>query len=211
MEQALLWIDYAGIAVFAITGCLVAAKKGLDVISFILLAIVTGIGGGTFRDMILNRLVFWVQVPDYLMICAVTGIVMFFCAKKIHAYHRWIIWGDAAGIAVFSVSGANIALQTGAHWSVCVTMGIITSIVGGIIRDLLAGEPSLIMRKEIYATACALGAAVFLVTNPYIPQASVLLGILATFSLRAVAILFRLHLPGYHWLGEQRLHRRKTD
>jgi len=210
LEQVLHWVDYAGVAVFAITGCLVAAKKGLDVISFILLAIVTGIGGGTFRDMILNRPVFWVQEPDYLIICAVTGILMFFCAQRIHAYGRWIIWGDAVGISVFTVSGAGIALSMGAHWSVCVTMGVITSIVGGIIRDLLAGEPSLIVRKEIYATACALGALTFIVVREYFPGWGVPAGMLATFSLRAAAISYRLHLPGYHW-SDGGQHRRKSD
>lgn len=209
-EQILHWIDYTGVAVFAITGCLVAAKKGLDVISFVLLAIVTGIGGGTFRDMILDRPVFWIEEPHYLMICAVTGIVMFFCAQYIDRYSRWIIWGDAVGISIFTVTGAGIALAMGAHWSVCLTMGVITSVVGGIIRDLLAGEPSLIVRKEIYATACLFGAAVFLIVRSYAPGWGVPFGIFSTFALRAAAIQWRLHLPGYHWRDGD-AHRRKTD
>lgn len=210
MENVLHFVDYAGVAVFAITGCLVAAKKGLDIISFILLAIVTGIGGGTFRDMILNRPVFWVQEPNYLLICGATAIAMFFCAQRIHAYGRWIIWGDAIGISVFTVSGAGIALGMGVHWSVCLTMGVITSVVGGIIRDLLAGEPSLIVRKEIYATACLLGAATFLIVRHYFPGFGVPSGMAATFALRAAAIRYRLHLPGYHWQDGE-THRRKTD
>lgn len=203
MEQALLWIDYAGVVVFAITGCLVAAKKRLDVISFILLAIVTGIGGGTLRDMILDRAVFWIQNPQFLVLCIATGVAMFFCAQKIHQYHRWIIWGDAVGIAVFSVSGARIASEMGAPASVCIVMGVITSIMGGIIRDVLAGEPSLIIRKEIYATACAFGAIVFLVAQDLMPDMAVLFGMIATFALRAAGIQWRLQLPGYAWMEEQ--------
>jgi uncharacterized membrane protein YeiH len=213
MEQALLWIDYAGVAVFAVTGCLVAAKKQLDIVSFILLALVTGVGGGTLRDMMLGRLpVFWVQQPGYLIDCVVTGILMFFLAQRIHAYYKWIVWGDAVGIAVFSVIGAQVAESLGAHWSVCIVMGVFTSIVGGIIRDILAGEPSLIIRKEIYATACALGAGVYLIAHHYIPGWGVPLGMLACFGVRAAAIVWRLHLPGYLWIDiDAPHHRRSTD
>jgi uncharacterized membrane protein YeiH len=211
MEQVLLWIDYAGVAVFAITGCMIAARKQLDIVSFVFLAIVTGVGGGTFRDIILDRTVFWVREPDYLAVCTLTAIIMFFVAQKIHEYYRWIVWGDAVGIAVFTVSGAGIALQTGAPWPVCIVMGVVTSVVGGIIRDVLAGEPSLIIRKEIYATACALGAAVFLIVRHYLPGWGVPLGMLATFGVRTAAIVFRLQLPGYRWLEAQAGHRRSRD
>ncbi len=211
MNQMLLWVDYTGVVVFAITGCLVAARKHLDIISFILLAVVTGIGGGTLRDMILNRTVFWVNEPLYLTLCMITGAVMFFCAQRIHAYHRWIVWGDAIGIAVFSVSGTRIALDAGAPPVVCVVMGVITSIVGGIIRDVLAGEPSLVMRKEIYATACALGACVFLFLHDRTPGAAMILGMLATFILRAASIIWRLQLPGYRWMELHAAQRRSTD
>jgi uncharacterized membrane protein YeiH len=213
MQQVLLWLDIIGITVFAMTGCLVAARKGLDMISFILLGTVTGMGGGTLRDMILNRSVFWVIEPKYLMICAATSIVMFFIASHIDRYRRWILWGDAIGMAVFTVTGTNIALQAGAHWSVCVLMGTITCIVGGILRDLLAGEPSLIMRKEIYATACVAGSAVYLVAHSYAHPWGVILGMATTFIIRAAAIVWRLQLPGYGWqtapAGEH--HRRLGD
>lgn len=201
MGNVLLWIDYAGVAVFAITGCLVAARKNLDIVSFIFLALVTGVGGGTLRDMMLGRLpVFWVQQPVYLLDCVIVSIVMFFVAQRIHAYYKWILWGDAVGIAVFTVSGTNIALEAGASWSVCVAMGVFTSVVGGILRDVLAGEPSLIIRKEIYATACAFGAVVFLVFHSFLPGWGWPLGLLSTFGLRAAAIIFRLQLPGYSWI-----------
>jgi uncharacterized membrane protein YeiH len=211
MNQMLLWIDYAGIVVFAITGCLVAARKHLDIISFILLAIVTGIGGGTLRDMILNRTVFWVSEPIYLTLCVVTGILMFFFAQRIHRYHQWIVWGDAIGIAVFSVAGTRIAYDAGASYIVCVFMGVMTSIVGGIIRDILAGEPSLIVRKEIYATACVLGSVTFLSLYDVVPEWSVLLGMAATFILRAAAIVWRMQLPGYRWIELHAAQRRSTD
>lgn len=199
MEQVLLWLDVIGITVFAMTGCLVAARKHLDIISFILLGTVTGMGGGTLRDMILNRDVFWVQQPKYLMICAATSIVMFFIASHIERYRRWILWGDAVGIAVFTVTGTSIAHGMGAHWSVCILMGTVTCIVGGILRDLLAGEPSLVMRKEIYATACVAGSIVFLLGQQYAPGIAVILSMATTFGIRAAALAWRLQLPGYGW------------
>ncbi|MBU6234220.1 MAG: trimeric intracellular cation channel family protein [Alphaproteobacteria bacterium] len=212
MEKLLLFIDYAGVAVFAITGCLVAAKKQLDIVSFVLLAAVTGIGGGTARDVVLGNLpVFWVKQPLYLIDCVVTAIVMFFVARHVASYQKWIVWGDAVGVAVFTVTGAKIALDAGAHWSVCITMGVMTSIVGGIIRDILAGEPSLIIRKEIYATACALGAAVFLVVHTYAPTMAVLAGVASCFALRAAAIIWRLQLPGYQWIEDHTEKRRASD
>lgn len=214
MEQILTAIDYAGIAVFAVTGCLVAAKKQLDIVSFILLALVTGVGGGTLRDMMLGNLpVFWVREPAYLVDCIATAGIMFFVARHVASYHRWIVWGDAIGIAVFTVTGTKIALATGASWPVCIAMGVMTSIVGGIIRDVLAGEPSLIIRKEIYATACALGSAVFLLANGFLPEYAALLGMASTFALRAAAIHWRLHLPGYRWAEGQQVaeHRRQSD
>lgn len=200
MDRILWLIDHAGVIVFAITGCLVAAKKHLDIVSFILLALVTGVGGGTLRDVVLGRLpVFWITQPAYLLDCIVTAILMFFVARHVASYQRWIVWGDAVGIAVFTVIGSKIALATGAHWSVCIAMGVFTSVVGGIIRDILSDEPSLVLRREIYATACALGSAVFLLVHPYNPQWAEIAGILAAFALRAAAIARHLFLPGYVW------------
>ena len=163
--------------------------------------------------MMLGRLpVCWVRDPVYLMDCVVTAVIMFFVARHVASFQRWIVWGDAVGIALFTVTGTKIALDMGAHWSVCLTMGVITSIVGGIIRDILADEPSLIMRREIYATACAFGAAVFLVFHTLAPGWGVPLGMAATFALRAAAIVWRLQLPGYDW-GEDMTAsaRRKND
>ncbi|MCB1538919.1 MAG: trimeric intracellular cation channel family protein [Rhodospirillales bacterium] len=213
MDTVLTLIDYAGIAVFAVTGALVAARKKLDIVSFVLLAIATGIGGGTLRDMMLGRLpVFWVREPGYLVDCVVTGAVMFFVAQRIHAYAKWIVWGDAIGIALFTVTGTRIAQEAGAGWAVSITMGVITSIVGGIIRDLLAGEPSLILRKEIYATACVFGALTYLAVHALVPGWGVVLGMAVTFVIRAAAIHWRLQLPGYLWIDDQAAHhRRSTD
>lgn len=212
MNHVLLFIDYAGVAVFAITGCLVAAKKQLDIVSFILLGTVTGIGGGTLRDVVLGNLpVFWVREPAYLMDCIITSVAMFFVARHVASFQRWIVWGDAVGIAVFTVTGTKIAYDAGAHWSVCITMGVMTSIMGGIIRDVLAGEPSLIIRKEIYASACALGAAVFLYFHIYYTGWGVPLGIASCFALRAAAIIWRLQLPGYLWVDGEGPQRRLRD
>lgn len=125
MEALLILIDYAGIAVFAITGCLVAAKKQMDIVSFIFLGTVTGIGGGTARDVVLGNVpVLWIREPAYLITCVVTSVVMFFVARHVASFQKWIVWGDAVGTAVFTVSGTKIALDAGAHWSVVSPWGL---------------------------------------------------------------------------------------
>lgn len=195
----LIWFDYLGVIVFAVTGCLVAARRRVDIIGFLWLATVTGIGGGTLRDMILDRPVFWVEQPLYLILCFLTAIALFFTTHLIHRRIRWVLWGDALGLAVFAVIGTEAALASGAGPIVALTMGVITATFGGVMRDLLAGEPTLILRREIYVTAALLSAtSYFLMQMIDIPDTvAVPVAVALGFLLRAVALKHRLALPGY--------------
>ena len=191
-NSLLQYLDYAGTVIFGATGCLVAARKKNDLVGFILLSMATGTGGGTLRDMILGRIpVFWVHNPMYLYLCVGIAVVMFLFARRLEAWRQLLLWLDAMGLAVFSVLGCGIALNAGAPAAVAWLMGVMTAAFGGILRDILSGEPSLVMRKEIYATAAFLGSAVYWSTG------NAWAGIATAFALRGVAIYFRLSLPGF--------------
>lgn len=195
----LIWFDYLGVVVFAMTGCLVAARRRVDMIGFLWLATVTGIGGGTLRDMILDRPVFWLADPMYLLLCFSTAVVMFYSAHLIHRRIRWVLWGDGLGLAVFAVIGTEAALSSGTSAAIAITMGVITATFGGVMRDILAGEPTLILRREIYVTAALVSAGAYFLMqiSDVSDSVAVPIAVLAGFLLRALALKHRLALPGY--------------
>ena len=162
MEQLVL-LDYAGVAVFAATGALAASRKQLDVIGFLFLAGVTGVGGGTVRDLILGVPVFWVQNHDYLLVCAAVALIVYFSAHRFESRYRLLLWLDAVGLAAYCVFGAWKGLVVTGSAGVAIVMGVLTATFGGILRDQLSGEPSVLLRPEIYVTAAMAGALVFTV------------------------------------------------
>ncbi|TGQ71585.1 trimeric intracellular cation channel family protein [Mesorhizobium sp. M00.F.Ca.ET.186.01.1.1] len=192
-------LDYAGVAVFAATGALAASRKQLDIIGFLFLASVTGIGGGTFRDLILNVPVFWVANRDYVLICAVVAVVVFFTAHRVESRYKLLLWLDAIGLAAFSVMGAAKGLAITGSPAVSVITGMLTATFGGILRDLLAGEPSVLLRPEIYVTAALVGAAVFTAGDVagLPPLVSGLAGFLAAFVVRGGALKFGWTFASY--------------
>jgi uncharacterized membrane protein YeiH len=192
-------LDYAGVAVFAATGALAASRKQLDIIGFLFLASVTGIGGGTFRDLILNIPVFWVDNRIYLLICLMVAILVFFTAYKVESRYRLLLWLDAIGVAAFSVMGAAKGLAITGSPAVAVVMGMLTATFGGILRDLLAGEPSVLLRPEIYVSAALAGATIFTfgdlagMTQPL----SAIAGFAGAFAVRGGALRFGWSFPDY--------------
>src|SRR3954454_7295057 len=156
-------LDWLGIIAFTVTGALVASRKQMDVVGFIVLGTVTGIGGGTLRDVLLGLPVFWVREPAYLITCALASILVFCAAHVPQSRYRYLLWLDAIGLALFAVTGAEKAAQAGADAAVAVAMGVITATFGGIVRDLLGGETPVILSREIYASAALAGAAIFAV------------------------------------------------
>lgn len=192
--------DWLGVAVFAATGALGAARKQMDVVGFALLATATGVGGGTLRDIALGQLpVFWVGQPVYLAICIGVAIVTFAFAASLQSRLRTLLWLDAMGVSLFAVTGAEAALDAGAGGLVAIVMGVVTATFGGIIRDLLGGDVPVILSREIYVSAALLGAAVFVGgVRAGVPVAPALVtGFLAGLALRAAALAWGWTLPRY--------------
>lgn len=202
---SLLVLDYAGIAVFAVSGALAAARKKQDLVTFAFFAAVTGVGGGTVRDLLVGAPVFWVRNPDYIVVTTAAALAVFFLGERpwFVGERRWrfrtILWLDAVGLCVYAIVGAAKALAFGAPPVVAAVMGAITATVGGIIRDVLAGEPSILLSREIYITAALLGAGLFVGLDSLgmaTAWASVI-GFIAGFGLRAAALVFSLSMPRY--------------
>lgn len=200
LDSIIFWLDLIGVVVFAVSGALTASRKQMDVVSFALIAIVTGIGGGTIRDVLLDRTpVFWIANPLYLAIGCGAALIVFFTAHVVESRYRVLLWADAAGLGLFCVIGAETALASGAPVGVAVLMGVITATFGGLVRDVLCAEVPLILRREIYATAAALGAGTYCLLDALGVgrDLTVILSFLAGFGLRAVGLAFGLSLPAY--------------
>jgi uncharacterized membrane protein YeiH len=194
-----LLLDYAGVAVFAATGALAASRKQLDIIGFLFLASVTGIGGGTLRDIILDVPVYWVSHHLYVLVCTAVAVVVFFTAHLVESRYRLLLWFDAVGLAAYSVLGAAKGLAVTGSPIVAIVMGMLTATFGGILRDLLAGEASVLLRPEIYVTAAMAGAAVFTAADlaGFPTLASALIAFAAAFIVRGGALKFGWTFPAY--------------
>jgi uncharacterized membrane protein YeiH len=192
-------LDYAGVAVFAATGALAASRKQLDIIGFLFLAAVTGIGGGTLRDLILAVPVFWVPNRAYVLICVAVAVVVFFGAHRVESRYRLLLWLDAIGLSAFSVMGAAKGLAVTGSATIAVVMGVLTATFGGILRDLLAGEPSVLLRPEIYVSSALAGSFIFTVgTLGGLPApVAALAGFAAAFAVRGGALRFGWSFPAY--------------
>lgn len=192
-------LDYVGIAVFAATGALAASRKQLDVVAFVFFAAVTATGGGTLRDLLLDVPVFWVRHPAYLAIPLGIAVLVFFTAHLLESRYRVLLWADAVGLAAYAVVGAAKTLAAGASEADALALGVLTATFGGVIRDVLAGEPSVILRRELYITCAFAGAVVFVVLSAAGTAfwACATLGFLVAFGIRAGALLWGWSLPVY--------------
>ncbi|MHA7818699.1 MAG: trimeric intracellular cation channel family protein [Erythrobacter sp.] len=207
MDDAVLtpildWLDIAGIAVFALSGAVVAAKERQTFVTMAFFALVTGVGGGTVRDLLIDAPVFWMTDPWVAVVCLGTALIAWFTPV------RWwegklLDYADALGLAAYAVLGSAKALAYGIPPVPAALMGVITGCVGGVIRDVVAGRPSIIMQPELYVTAAALTATITVAGM----QFAGLIGLIdaaiwgaafvAGFALRAAAIHFELGLPSY--------------
>lgn len=198
MDQ-IIFLDYAGVAVFAATGALSASRKELDVIGFLFLAGVTGIGGGTLRDLILDVPVFWVANPSYIVVCAAIAVLVYFTAHLLESRYKLLLWLDAIGLAAYGVFGAYKGLAVTGSPTVAVVMGMLTATFGGILRDILSGEPSVLLRPEIYVTSAMAGAVTFTVLDiaglPLLLSAAP--AFLVAFAIRGGALRFGWSFPPY--------------
>lgn len=199
----LVWLDYLGVGLFAVSGALAAARRGGDPITFAFFAAITGIGGGTLRDIVLDAPVFWVRDPGYVAVCLAAAAFTWAAAadRRPGTGWRWraLLWLDAAGMAAYAVLGAAKAAALGVAPIVCVVMGVLTACFGGVVRDVLAGQPSVLLNREIYLTAALLGASVFvglrMLGLPALPAE--VAGIAAGFGLRAAALAWGWSLPSF--------------
>lgn len=191
-------LDLAGVAVFALTGALLAARLKQTFVTMAFFALITGVGGGSLRDMLLGAPAFWLHDPWVAPVIFATAMIAWFTPR------RWwegelLEWADAAGLAAFAVLGTAKALAFGVAPVPAAVLGVVTGCVGGVARDVVAGEPSIIMRPELYVTAAALAAALTVAGSLLdLPDAATWsIAWAAGFSLRGAAIRFRLALPGY--------------
>jgi uncharacterized membrane protein YeiH len=191
-------LDFIGVAVFAISGALAAGRKSLDLLGVVVIATVTAVGGGTLRDIVLGRYpVFWVSEPLYLYIIMVAALLTVAYTRRYHPPEQLLLIADALGLALFAISGAQIAERTGWSGIVVVVMGTLTGVAGGVLRDVLTAEVPIILRQgRIYATAAIAGVIVYLTLQGVTNRAvAALLGTTCIAFLRFAAILWNLTLP----------------
>ena len=196
----LYFLDLFGTAVFAISGVWVACRKDMDLFGALVLAFVTAVGGGTIRDVLLSATpVFWIKDTLYLLVILAT--VMFaIIVREWHERSKWIMQvSDALGLAVFVVIGVTKSLSYGVEPMVAIMMGVLTGCGGGVIRDMLAGEVPMVLRKEIYASAAMVGGAVLVFLEPLIQNIDITSLIAATtvLVLRLLALYKDLSLPSF--------------
>ena len=191
-------LDLAGTAVFALTGALLAARLRQTFVTMAFFALITGVGGGSVRDLLIGAPVFWVRDPWVAPVCLSVALLAWFTPRK-----WWegdlLDWADAAGLAAYAVLGTAKALTYGVAPVPAMLMGVIAGCIGGVIRDVLAGRPSIIMRPEIYVTAAALAAGLCALGQSFgFPRELVWpLAALTGFGLRGLAISRGLSLPAY--------------
>ncbi|MDO0945179.1 MULTISPECIES: trimeric intracellular cation channel family protein [Chromohalobacter] len=204
MAEWIYWLDLAGVIVFALSGVIIACRSRMDPFGMLVLAAMTGIGGGTLRDLLLGiRPVFWVTDPTYLWVIIITVVSSIVGFHYIHRLSRIVLPVlDAFGLAIFTIIGAHKALALGHGGTVAVLMGLLTGVAGGMLRDVLARRVPMVLRQEIYATASIAGATAYvtLYTHPIHPYATIALPILVILALRLSAIYWRLSLPVFAWI-----------
>jgi uncharacterized membrane protein YeiH len=192
------YLDLFGIAVFAISGALAAAQRGQTLVTFCFFALVTGVGGGTVRDLLIGAPVFWIHDWRFGAICLASSGLVWITPKTVWN-ERALDWFDAIGLAVYAVFGAWKSLSLGVPMLPAMMMGVITACVGGVIRDILAGEPSILLQPELYVTAAALASGLFVLLLSFGAPTllSAIISASAGFVLRALAIHKGWAIPAY--------------
>lgn len=193
-------LEQFGVAVSAISGVLAASNKRIDLFGVVVLALVTALGGGTLRDLILGAHgVFWMQEPGYIVAAMVTAVATFFVARRWLMPPKLFAIADAFALALFATIGAAKALSLGAGGFNAIVLGVITGVAGGVFRDVLVGEIPFVFRREtyLYATAAFVGVTSFVLLEAWLPKypANRLIGTALTLALRLASIQWKLSLP----------------
>ncbi|GGO92711.1 trimeric intracellular cation channel family protein [Stakelama pacifica] len=192
------WLDLLSVAVFAATGAVAATRAGQTLVTAMFFALITGVGGGTLRDLLIDAPVFWVHDRVVAGICIGAALTVWLTPE------RWwqgklFAWLDAVGLAAYAVFGAAKSMGFGIPPVPAAVLGIVNACAGGIIRDMLANEPSILMRPELYVTAAALAAATYVTLHQFdTPSfAAAIIATFAGFGLRGAALHWRIALPAY--------------
>lgn len=194
------FLDLASVFVFALTGALAASRAQLDIVGFLFFSAITAVGGGTVRDLLLDRNpVFWIARPEILLAAVGAAALVYLTAHLVESRLRWLTWLDAAALAIAVPAGLTVAIGAGQTGAVVVLMGVITGTMGGLLRDVVANEVPMVLRQgELYVTAAFAGA----LTGVFVFAAfGLVLALVAsacvTFGLRAGSLIFGWHVPVY--------------
>ena len=194
-------LDYASVLIFALTGALVASRAQLDIVGFAFIAALTAVGGGTLRDVMLDRNpIFWIADPTYIMIAASAAAVIFFTAHLVESRYRWLLWLDAFALAVAVPAGVSVAMLMAQPAPIIVLMGMVTGCMGGLMRDVVIGEVPLVLKQgELYVSAAFAGALAGVLISHLSAEPLVILGGCGavTWALRAGSLAFGWSLPVY--------------
>jgi len=202
MTDLLYLLDLIGVAFFAASGAMMAARLRMDPFGMIVLAALPAIGGGTLRDLALGvRPVFWVDDPTYVLVIVATALTaMLFINHFNRLPERLVLVVDALGLALFCIIGARKALMFEPSYTIAVVMGVITGVAGGMLRDIVCRQIPMILRKEVYATACIAGCSLYVLCIHLGSgeRLAMLAGMSTTAAIRLAAIAWRLQLPAFH-------------
>lgn len=200
-------LDLAGVAVFAISGVASARRAGMDLFGLLVIAVITAIGGGTLRDLLLGRLpVFWVEDAAYLAVIGGTVLATLVYVRWWSPPRQFLHLADTGGLALFTISGTQLATAQGIGWHAAIVMGMLSGCAGGLLRDLLCGEVPYLLRREVYATAALAGAGLYLALLwvGLSEQPAALLAMAAIAAIRLVTRWRNWHLPAFAPGAERR-------
>ncbi|MEI4260886.1 trimeric intracellular cation channel family protein [Roseovarius sp. D0-M9] len=194
-------LDYASVLIFALTGALVASRAQLDIVGFAFIACLTAVGGGTLRDVMLDRNpIFWMGDPIYILIAATAAALIFFTAHLVESRYRWLLWLDAFALAVAVPAGVSVAMLMAQPAPIIVLMGMVTGCMGGLMRDVVIGEVPLVLKQgELYVSAAFSGALAAVLLSEVTADPVIVLGGCGavTWALRAGSLAFGWSLPVY--------------
>ncbi|GGF63303.1 trimeric intracellular cation channel family protein [Wenyingzhuangia marina] len=200
MDTIIEYINISGSFVFAVSGALIAMKKRLDPFGVLIVAFITAVGGGTLRDILIDRQVFWLYNTSIIYTVLIGATVAMIFKSKMNFFTKPIFFYDALGLGLFSITGVQIGLEAGLSSSICILLGTVTGVFGGVIRDIVVNRIPVVFKKEIYATASILGGFLYLiliklnVPNPY----SQIIPILFIIIIRLTAVFFNVSLPSIY-------------
>ena len=199
MQDPAYLLGMAAVAVCAVTGVLEAGRKPIDLFGMVVVALTSALGGGTIRDLLLDRTVFWVADQGYLLVAVGMGVATFVLVRAIRLPPGLFLIPDALGLALFTVVGVEVSLAAGAPWFVATFLGVMTAVFGGVLRDILCNEVPLVFTGELYATASWVGALLYVALREAGsgPESAGGLAMALVFGLRVAAIRFNLTLPRF--------------